>query len=283
VEVLVSKIWESKDTETGESDLQNLINHVAQYGIKVVSFTSRKAFQKGEHKLNIINPVLIQEITQMSNQPDVLQPDQSPTLSEKQYHASPKTGPAKNKLPVFIILFILFILLNGTLFYWVNANSDQNRFFETLGVITKKYEDLRITASRFNQILYADNYSTLKGTSLNASKETIYFRFKSDQLTDEAQQKLREIFEALTTNQNLKYQIHGYTSNEGEDAYNIDLSLRRAQKVSAFLTAKGIDPSRLIVSGKGSEDNIADNNTEEGRSENRRVELVVEKQMKVAK
>jgi len=62
IEVLVSKNWESKDTETGEHDLENLINHVGQYGIRVVSFESNKPFKKGEYLIEIINPVLVHRI-----------------------------------------------------------------------------------------------------------------------------------------------------------------------------------------------------------------------------
>jgi hypothetical protein len=67
VEVLVSKSWESKDTETGESDIQNLINHVAQYGVKVVQVEKKEAFNKGDYNLEIINPELKKAIEKASN------------------------------------------------------------------------------------------------------------------------------------------------------------------------------------------------------------------------
>ncbi len=59
VEVLVSRSWESKDTETGENDLQNLIQHIAPYGIRVTSFDSNKPFKRGEYHLEVINPNLL--------------------------------------------------------------------------------------------------------------------------------------------------------------------------------------------------------------------------------
>lgn len=63
VEVLVSKAWESNDTETGKHDLQNLINHVAQYGIKVVSFEAKdQPFTKGGYFLKITQPILLKKI-----------------------------------------------------------------------------------------------------------------------------------------------------------------------------------------------------------------------------
>lgn len=63
-EVLVSKTWESKDTETQGHDLQNVIDHVAKYGIKVVSFEAKnQAFTKGGYQLNICNPLLFKKLT----------------------------------------------------------------------------------------------------------------------------------------------------------------------------------------------------------------------------
>lgn len=56
IEVLVSKSWESSDTLTGENDLQNLINHVKQYGIVVNSFETKiEPFKRGDYQLYIIN------------------------------------------------------------------------------------------------------------------------------------------------------------------------------------------------------------------------------------
>lgn len=63
VEVLVSKSWESSDTLTGENDLQNLINHVHQYGIVVNSFESKtEPFKKGNYELYIVNNALYNKI-----------------------------------------------------------------------------------------------------------------------------------------------------------------------------------------------------------------------------
>jgi len=64
IEVLVAKTWESKDTETGEHDLQNLINHVKQYGINVVSYESKKPFKKGDYHLEVINPRIVEALHQ---------------------------------------------------------------------------------------------------------------------------------------------------------------------------------------------------------------------------
>ena len=67
--------------------------------------------------------------------------------------------------------------------------------------------------------------------------------------------------------------IEGHTDSLGDDEYNQDLSERRAQSVVDFLTDAGVDPSRLQAVGYGESDPVADNATEAGRRENRRVKI----------
>lgn len=67
----------------------------------------------------------------------------------------------------------------------------------------------------------------------------------------------------------------GYTDSVGTDAYNQKLSIRRAEAVKAYLASKGIATSRIYTEGKGETQPVADNNTAEGRAENRRVTVEV--------
>jgi outer membrane protein OmpA-like peptidoglycan-associated protein len=67
----------------------------------------------------------------------------------------------------------------------------------------------------------------------------------------------------------------GYTDSTGSDQYNQDLSVRRAQSVTSFLTGKGIDGGRLTAAGLGERFPVATNDTEAGRTQNRRVEMYV--------
>jgi OOP family OmpA-OmpF porin len=69
--------------------------------------------------------------------------------------------------------------------------------------------------------------------------------------------------------------VVGHTADVGTAESQLLLSLERARRVSAALAARGIDPSRFIVDGKGGTQAIADNSTEEGRALNRRVEIVL--------
>ena len=68
--------------------------------------------------------------------------------------------------------------------------------------------------------------------------------------------------------------IDGYTDEIGTEAYNLDLSKRRAQAVFNYLESKGVDMAgRFTTHGYGQSDPIASNDTEEGRAKNRRVVL----------
>src|SRR5581483_10405906 len=69
--------------------------------------------------------------------------------------------------------------------------------------------------------------------------------------------------------------IEGYTDSTGDPKHNQELSERRAQTVRDFLVSAGVDPRRISVHGYGEARPVASNDTERGRRENRRVEIVV--------
>ena len=71
--------------------------------------------------------------------------------------------------------------------------------------------------------------------------------------------------------------IEGYASAEGEQDYNLELSVNRAQAVRKYLITLGVDPSRLEVQGFGTSDPIGDNSRPEGRAINRRVQFKTKK------
>lgn len=68
-------------------------------------------------------------------------------------------------------------------------------------------------------------------------------------------------------------EIVGYTDSTGSRQHNMDLSQRRAQSVAGYLTAQGVDGTRLSTRGMGPDQPIASNSTADGRAQNRRVEI----------
>lgn len=102
----------------------------------------------------------------------------------------------------------------------------------------------------------------------------IYFDTDSANLKPESDETLGQIVDLLRIRPEMALFVDGHTDSEGEDAYNHDLSTRRAQAVVAWLLGKGIAENRLEARGFGEAEPVADNATEEGRAWNRRVELV---------
>ena len=101
------------------------------------------------------------------------------------------------------------------------------------------------------------------------------FDFDSADLTDDAKANLDKVAEYLNLNKDIKVEVGGHTDNMGTSEYNKDLSERRAQSVVDYLAGKGVAASRLIPVGYGKDKPVADNDTEEGRHQNRRIEFKV--------
>lgn len=103
----------------------------------------------------------------------------------------------------------------------------------------------------------------------------ILFDFNKSELKDNARVNIQNLAATMKNNPETNILVIGHTDNVGSDAYNNSLSERRAEAVKSFTTAQGISSGRLSIQGKGESEPIADNSTETGRSQNRRVEIVI--------
>lgn len=101
------------------------------------------------------------------------------------------------------------------------------------------------------------------------------FGFDSDKLTAEGRVQVQKVADKLLSKPIQHILITGHTDSYGSDAYNVDLSIRRASTVRDFLVGAGIPKELMSIDGKGESEPIADNATAEGRARNRRVELRV--------
>lgn len=103
----------------------------------------------------------------------------------------------------------------------------------------------------------------------------IYFEKASATLLSESAPELDKILDFMTKNPLVSIELSGHTSSEGRDDYNLQLSTERALAIKQWLVSKGIDSKRITSIGYGKTKPIADNNNEEGRKMNRRVELKI--------
>jgi outer membrane protein OmpA-like peptidoglycan-associated protein len=129
----------------------------------------------------------------------------------------------------------------------------------------------------------AEIKNTVPGATVTRAGEGIIVNFSSGILFDTdkadvkpaAQTNLQNLANSLQNNPETNILIVGHTDNTGSDAHNMDLSIRRAQAVKSIITADNINGARLTVQGKGETEPIGDNNTVDGRAQNRRVEIVI--------
>jgi outer membrane protein OmpA-like peptidoglycan-associated protein len=145
------------------------------------------------------------------------------------------------------------ILIVGVVLYFLLKPSSDS----SIPAINNKSEEVQDTL-RFNNILFERNSAKIK---------------------DVYQEDLAEALKIMENNPDLNVLIVGHASQDQDDnersrIYNINLSKERAESVKNWLVGKGIDPNRIKTDGRGYNNPIASNATEEGRKKNRRIEFI---------
>ena len=105
--------------------------------------------------------------------------------------------------------------------------------------------------------------------------QNIFFETGSAELLPTSDPELNKLLWTLRKNTEMKIEIRGHTDNEGDDKSNQVLSEARAKAVYQYLLGRGIEAERLSFKGFGETQPVADNNTPEGRKQNRRTEFKV--------
>jgi OOP family OmpA-OmpF porin len=105
--------------------------------------------------------------------------------------------------------------------------------------------------------------------------EGVTFETNSAKLTSTSRPVLDQVAAAMRKYPRLKVEVQGHTDSAGADAYNMDLSQHRADAVREYLISQGVAPGQMTSKGYGETEPIADNSTEAGRAQNRRVVLHV--------
>jgi len=105
----------------------------------------------------------------------------------------------------------------------------------------------------------------------------VHFDFDKSDIRTDSRPVLDEAAEVLRDNPRVRIAVEGHTDALGADLYNEKLSVRRAEAVFRYLVNHGVTPERMEVVGYGKTRPVADNESESGRAQNRRVELHVVK------
>ncbi len=135
--------------------------------------------------------------------------------------------------------------------------------------LDRQQKDLetRTAGTGVDVIRNGDNSLTVR------APDSITFAYNDASVRPQFRGTLEQIAQSLQAYPSSAIDVLGHTDATGSDAYNLDLSRRRAQSVANVLTSYGVNPVRIATQGYGETQPIADNSTEAGRAANRRVEI----------
>jgi OOP family OmpA-OmpF porin len=181
-------------------------------------------------------------------------------------------------------LIVLALLVLGGLWFFNRSKAPVENAVQTgsaLGDFIKvKLPDgveLNIPKSGIENklIIFLNDSSRPVDTTTWFNFDRLLFDTGKATLQPSSQEQLNNIAAILKAYPNAHVKIGGYTDNTGDAAANVALSDARAKNVMDSLVASGVDPSRLESKGYGDQYPVGDNNTEEGRAQNRRIALLV--------
>jgi outer membrane protein OmpA-like peptidoglycan-associated protein len=255
VKVLVSKSWESKDTENKSHDLQNLINHVEQYGVRVVDYDKNKAFQKGKYSIEIINPSLHKKLIE----------------EEKK----------SNKWLWIILLLIILGLLASFLLFGKDNDKVSENTSETDIVAVSELETVEEGGLNKDSLKNIAEIEKIKrniaSNNINKAEsytfQNIQFKKGSSDISDNSSYIIDSLYNILSENSNIKLLVTGHASQEGSNWFNEKIAKERALNIKSILLKKGILEDRIKSEGKGSTAPLCNEETEECLIMNRRIEL----------
>lgn len=143
--------------------------------------------------------------------------------------------------------------------------AEANKSVESANAVREKLR------AQLNSVLATSE--TARGLIVNMSD--VLFDTGKYTLKPTTQVSLAKVAGILQSYPGLKVQVEGYTDSVGSDDYNQKLSENRAGTVKQFLTAQGVSPANITSQGFGKNSPVADNSTSSGRTQNRRVNMVV--------
>ena len=150
------------------------------------------------------------------------------------------------------------------------AAAERLRAEQAAGTATAAQERVRQLEAQLKDI---EGKQTERG--LLVTLGDVLFAFNKAELTAQAGPRLDKLASFLRQFPQRKLLVEGYTDAVGADAYNMELSERRAETIREALVARGVDTTRVVTKGYGKAYPVADNSSTDGRAVNRRVEVVI--------
>ena len=248
VSVIVNRLWETKDTETGNSDLQQLVNQAVKYGIVVNKFEARNPFSRGTYSIDIINSALFNKI---SNGIGEVKPNVQEKIVEKKV------------IPVWV--WILLALLGLAILLWFLG------FFKQEPQVIEKEKIVVQTDTIVKEVTKTDTVFVEQIQALESKFNSVQFKVGSAGIPEDAKYALYDLAKIFDKNPTLNIKVEGHTSKEGDDNFNKKLSEKRAKSVVDFLISKGVSSERLSFEGFGSSKPIDSENLDK----NRRTEFTI--------
>ena len=181
----------------------------------------------------------------------------------------------KNSLPIWAwLLPLLFLVAIGIGALLRHSRPATNTAVTPVADQTKPDSSpgTTATAGAWTAASIAD--SIRKNGRVGFSDNDVHFATGSATLAGDSQAVLDQTAQALKSNPDWKMRVVGHTDSVGSPSSNEHLAQERASTVMTYLTAHGADASHLSVDAKGDSQPVATNNSDSGRAENRRVELI---------
>ena len=113
------------------------------------------------------------------------------------------------------------------------------------------------------------------GDAILVNLPDVTFAVNSTEISPGFRASLDQVAQSMLRYPNSLIDVMGHTDSTGSDAYNLDLSRRRAEAVAGYLVSRGVPRSRIATIGYGEQYPIASNDTAQGRALNRRVEIKI--------
>ena len=181
--------------------------------------------------------------------------------------------PARRGFPIWAWLVPLLVLLAG-LFTWLSHSTPRA---PKMASITLPCGTVLTAEEGFFTYNLAN--FVVKGSDSELPKRFVFDHLNFDtgttRLTPDSNQTVTDLIAIMKCYPNMTDQLEGHTDNTGDPESNKKLSVDRAEAIKALLIGGGIDGARITTAGFGQEKPIASNDTDEGRAQNRRTELIV--------